>query len=56
MITMVQQKRNLVLTLVKQRQICLGLHYNGDESYVYGNKTEIDKFKVSDHASWYNFC
>ena len=34
---------------------CLSLHYNGDKSYLYVNKTEIFKFKVKDNISWYNF-
>ena len=34
----------------------LSLHYNGDEGYLYVNKTEIYKFKVKDNISWYNFC
>ena len=36
--------------------VCLSLHYNGDESYLYVNKTEICKCKVNDNISWYNFC
>ena len=34
----------------------LSFHYDGDESYLYINKTEICKFKVKDNISWYNFC
>ena len=37
-------------------KFCLSSHYNGDESYLYVNKTEIYKFKVKDIVSWYNFC
>ena len=32
------------------------LHYNGGESYLYVNKTEICKFKAKDNISWCNFC
>ena len=35
---------------------CLSLHYNGDESYLYVDKTETCKFKANDNTSWYNFC
>ena len=34
----------------------LSLHYNGDESYLYVNKTDIYKFKAKDNISWYNSC
>ena len=36
-------------------KFCLSLHYNGDESYLYVNKTEIYEFKVKDNVSWYTF-
>ena len=32
------------------------MHYNGDESYLYVNKTEIYKCKAQDNVSWYKFC
>ena len=32
------------------------LHYNGHESYLYANKTEVYKFKAKDNISCYNFC
>ena len=37
-------------------KFCWNLHYNGDESYLYVNKTEICKFKAKDNISGYNFC
>ena len=37
-------------------KFCLSLHYNGDESYLYVNKTEIYKFKRNDNISWNTFC
>ena len=36
-------------------KLCLSLHCNGDESYLYVNKTEICKFKTKDNISWYSF-
>ena len=33
----------------------LSLYYNGDESYLYANKTKICKFTMKDNISWYNF-
>ena len=32
------------------------MHYNGDDSYLYVNKTKICKFKTINDISWYNFC
>ena len=37
-------------------KFCLSLHYNGDESYLYVNKTEIYKFKRNDNISCNTFC
>ena len=54
MIALVQQQDFLVMTLVKLRK--KNLHYIGDESYLYVNKTEICKFKANDNISRYNFC
>ena len=45
MIALVQQQDFLVMTLVKVRK--KNLHYIGDESYLYVNKTEICKFKAN---------
>ena len=36
--------------------MCLSLQCDGDESYLYVNKTEIYKFKAKDNISWYTFC
>ena len=36
-------------------KFCLSLHYDGDESYLHVNKTEICKFKSNGNLSWYNF-
>ena len=57
MIALVQQKKNVQLTLVKQIQnFYLRLFYNGDESYLNANKTDIWNFKANDNMSWYDFC
>ena len=34
----------------------MNLHYNGDESGLYVNETEIYMLKVKENISWYNFC
>ena len=34
----------------------LSLHYDGDESYMHVNKTEICKFKPDGNINWYDFC
>ena len=36
-------------------KFCLILHYNGDKSHLYVNKTEISKFKEHNNISQYNF-
>ena len=54
---LVQQRKSLVLTLLKQTpKFALSLHQNGDENYLYVNKTEICKFKVCGNILWYQFC
>ena len=55
MIALVQQKKNINFSKVITK-FCLGLHYNGDKSYLYLNQTEICKFKAMHYISWYNFC
>ena len=55
MITLVQQKNSINFNKAKTK-FCLSLHCNGDESYLYVNKTEICKFKANNNLSWYNFC
>ena len=34
---------------VTERKFCLSLHYNGANSYLFVNGTEIPKFKVKDY-------
>ena len=55
MVVLVQQKKKFSINFSKAK-FCLSLHYNGDESYLYVNETEICKFKVKDNISLYNFC
>ena len=46
------QHRKIIINFNKTKtNFCLSLHYNGDESYLYVNKTETSKFKTR-----YNFC
>ena len=51
-----QQKKNSINFSKAKTKFCLSLHYNGDESYLHVNKTEICKFKANDNKSWHNFC
>ena len=55
MIALVQQKKNYINFSKGNTKFGFNLHYNGDESYLYINKTEICKFKAKDNISWYNF-
>ena len=48
MIALVQQKKNGINFSKANTEFCLSLHYNGDESYLYVNKTDIWKFKAID--------
>ena len=42
MIQRVQQKKKFSINFSKANtKVCLSLHYNDDESYLYVNKTEI---------------
>ena len=53
---LVQQKKNSINFSDANKKFCLSLHYNGNESYLYVNKTKIYKFKTKNIISWYNFC
>ena len=55
-ILMVQQKKVSIDFSKANIKLCLTLHYNGDESYLHVNKTEIFKFKVKGNIRWYIFC
>ena len=48
--------KKLVFPLLKLIQFFFSLHYNGDESYLTVNTTEICKFKTNDKISWFKFC
>ena len=54
MIPLVQQEK-IGLTFKADTKFCVSSNCNGDESYLYANKTEICKFKAKDNLSWYNF-
>ena len=44
-----KQKNCIKLILVKKiKKFCLSLHYNGANSYLFVNGTEIHKFKAKD--------
>ena len=46
---MVQQKKNNINFSKGNTKFCLSLHYSGDESFLYVNKTVIYKFKGKDN-------
>ena len=63
MVAMVRQKNNNITFSKVNTTFCLSLHYSGNESFLYLNKTDICKFKVNlkfailkDNTSWNNFC
>ena len=43
-----QKKCILLILLQQEKKFCLSLHYNGDNSYLFVNATEIIKFKAKD--------
>ena len=51
-----QQKKISINFSKANIKCCLSLHYNGDDSHFYVNKTNICKFIVNDNIIWYNFC
>ena len=54
-VLLVQQRKISANFIKGYTKFCLSLHYNGDKSYVYLNKTKICKFKGSHNICWYNF-
>ena len=45
--TTIYAEKTYLINITKSRvRFCLSLHYNGDNSYVFGNGTEICKFKA----------
>ena len=54
MITAVLQKKNSINFSKVKTNFCLSLHYNGDQSYLFLDITDICKIKANDNISWYN--
>ena len=50
------RKKNNISFSRANTKLFLSLHYNGDESYLHVNKTEIYKFKVKFNIIWHKFC
>ena len=51
-----EKKTSSINVSKAKTKVCLILHYNDNESYLYVKSTEIYKFKAKDKISWYNFC
>ena len=47
--TLTAEKMYSINFTVTERKFCLSLHYNGANSYLFVNGTEIPKFKVKDY-------
>ena len=50
-----QQKKFSINISKANTKLYLSLNCNGDESYLYLNKTKIYKFKLKENIIWYNF-
>ena len=48
--TLTAEKAYSINFTVTKKKFCLSLHYNGANSYLFGNGTEIIKFKAKDSA------
>ena len=48
--TLIAEKMYLISFTVTKKKFCLSLHYNGANSYLFVNDTEIIKFKAKDSA------
>ena len=46
--TLIAEKMYLIDFTVTNKKLCLSLHYNGANSYLFVNDTEIYKFKAKD--------
>ena len=46
--TLTAEKMYSVNFTATRKKLCLSLHYNGDDSYLFVNGTEITKFKAKD--------
>ena len=47
--TIYPEKLHLINFIEKNKKFCLSLHYNGANSYLFVNGTEIYKFKAKDY-------
>ena len=57
MVVLVEQRKKLVLTLVKQRQVFVWImHYNGVSCYLHLNKTKICELDSYNSIICYDFC
>ena len=54
-VALVQQKKISISISKAKTEFCLSLHYSGDESYLYWNKTETYKLNAKENIDWYNF-
>ena len=50
------QQRKSSINFSKANTKFWSLYYNGNESYLYINKTEIFKFEANNNISWYKLC
>ena len=46
--SLIAEKMNSINFTVTKKKFCLSLHYNGANSYLFVNSTEIYKFKAKD--------
>ena len=53
--TVVEKNISIIFSRTKNK-CCFIFHYNGNESYLYVNKTKMFKFKAKYKISWYNCC
>ena len=49
--SLIAEKMNSINFTVTKKKFCLSLHYNGANSYLFVNSTEIYKFKAKDYES-----
>ena len=54
--TVYAEKMYLTNFSVDNKKFCLGLHYNGDNSYLFVNGKEIRKFKAKDSELYLIHC
>ena len=49
--SLIAEKMNSINFTVTKKKFCLSLHYNGANSYLFVNSTEIYKFKAKDSGT-----